>query len=423
MLENFATKKSVSAGTVLFNEGDKGGTGFFIESGTIDVWIYRRGQKIILSTLGEGELVGELSAFDGAPRSASITTVTDCVLYEFSHEQVQNKLQQVNPLLNMFLDSMADRIRATNAQITTYFGTSNEIVYESKKQKFVGHECLNDFKLEADLRNAFANEEFELYFQPIIELSTMKLAGFESLIRWNHPDLGLVSPGNFIPYAEESGFISQITRWCVKAACCAAPPLRQAALNNIQYVNPLFVTVNLSGKDVGSRNFSNWIIDYIKMSNIQPCMLKVELTESSLLENFAIATSLLNHLRDIGVGVAIDDFGTGQSNLASLIELPISVLKVDRSFITGKLETENNHKVVKLIHGLAQQLDVEVVCEGIESINDLTPLRDIGCEYGQGYMFAKPLPFKHALNFVKNWQGEEILCESHPSVGHRYFSG
>ena len=179
----------------------------------------------------------------------------------------------------------------------------------------------------------------------------MKLAGFESLIRWNHPEIGLIPPDNFIPYAEETGFISQISRWCVKSANAAAPILRQAALNNIKQVKPLFVTVNLSGKDVGSKNFANWIVDYLSSSICQPGMLKVELTESCLLENYSIATTMLHELRGIGVDVAIDDFGTGQSNLANLIDLPLSVLKIDRSFITGKLDIENNRKVGKTDFG------------------------------------------------------------------------
>ena len=344
MREEFATRISIKAGTDLFQEGDEGGTGYFIESGTLDVWIFRHGKKVVLTTCGDGELVGELSAIDGAPRSASVTILTDCVLYEFTHAQIEQKFRHANPLLNMFLRSMADRIRATNAKITAAFGTSNERTYVKPKLNFKDNECLSDFKLEADLRNAFVNEEFELYYQPIVELSTMKLAGFESLIRWNHPEIGIIPPANFIPYAEETGFISQISRWCVKSANAAAPILRQAALNNIQQVKPLFVTVNISGKDAGSKNFASWIVDYLSSSTRQPGMLKVELTESCLLENYSIATTMFRDLRNIGVDVAIDDFGIGQSNLASLIDLPLSVLKIDRSFISGKLNIENNRK-------------------------------------------------------------------------------
>ena len=201
------------------------------------------------------------------------------------------------------------------------------------------------------------------------------------------------------------GFISQISRWCVQSAWAATPILRQAALKNIHQVNPLFVTVNLSGKDTGSKHFADWIVNYLKNSVYQPGMLKVELTESCLLENYPIASSMLHDLRSIGVDVAIDDFGTGQSNLASLIDLPLSVLKIDRSFISGKLNIDNNRKVVKLILGLADQLGVEVVCEGIEDNDDLNPLRELSGGFGQGYMFAKPLPLDKALDFVKQWQG------------------
>ncbi len=411
MREEFATRINVKAGTDLFQEGDEGGTGYFIESGTLDVWVFRRGQKVVLTTCGEGELVGELSAIDGAPRSACVTTLTDCVLYKFTHKQIEQKFRQTNPLLSMFLRSMADRIRATNAKITAAFETSNLRTYVKPNLEIISNECQSDFKLEADLRNALANEEFELYFQPIIELSTMKLAGFESLIRWNHPEIGLIPPDNFIPYAEESGFISQISRWCVQSAWAAAPILRQAALKNIQQVKPLFVTVNLSGKDTGSQNFADWIVNYLKKSVYQPGMLKVELTESCLLENYTIASSMLHDLRSIGVDVAIDDFGTGQSNLASLIDLPLSVLKIDRSFISGKLNIDNNRKVVKLILGLADQMGVDVVCEGIEDNNDLNPLRELRGGFGQGYMFAKPLPLDKAVDFVKQWQGSTNFAQ------------
>ncbi len=396
------TRKELSEGTELFREGNEGGFGFYIESGCVDIWIEREGEHVALATLTKGDFVGELSTFDLAPRSASATTASDCVLLEFSHDQISKRIQAMDPVMRNLIGSLARRIRLTNSQITKSFGSSMERAFDIP-MNLVDENCLEDLTLEVELQQAIENEEFELYFQPIIDLKTMKLAGLEALIRWMHPEKGMISPDNFIPFAEERGLISGITKWCVSKTCELAPEFQLSALLNPKNVDSLFLAVNISGKNISCEKFAGWIEEKIRTSKCSPEMLKLEVTESSLLENMDVAKNTLNRLRDIGVGIAIDDFGTGQSNLAYLNQLPMTTLKIDRSFVTGKLNEQSNQQVVKLIMGLARELEAGVVAEGIETIEDLDILVQMNCDYGQGYYFAKPMPFLNALDFIRDW--------------------
>ncbi len=416
MKSNISRKKVIAAGTVLFREGDPGGSGFFLESGQVEIWVNRADKRVILGMLTDGEFVGELSAFDLAPRSASATAVKDCVVVEFNHEQLNNRIQAMDPVMSHLIGSLVERIRATNVQINDGFESDGFLVAKAASRRALDQTCLNELTLEADLLQAVNNDEFQLHFQPIIDINQMKLAGFEALIRWHHPKRGLVRPDQFIPFAEDNNLITNITRWCVDEICQQAPEFQLAALHNPEKVQPLFLTVNLSGRDVGCAEFGEWIEGAILNSHCPPEMLKLEVTESSLMENMDTAKQMLSRLRDMGVGVAIDDFGTGHSNLAYLCELPITTLKIDRSLVTGKPESNRNldanKPILKLVMGLANDLGVTVVAEGVEDTCDLSMLQVLGCDFAQGYLFSKPLPAAEALELVRSWDWRDFQTEN-----------
>jgi diguanylate cyclase (GGDEF)-like protein len=240
-------------------------------------------------------------------------------------------------------------------------------------------------QLENDLRRALERQEMMVYFQPIISLATNKISGFEALVRWQHPQRGFVSPGDFISIAEETGLIIELGRWVLEESC------RQMRAWHLQYPseNPLTMSVNLSGKQFTQSNLIEQIKQILDETGLDPRSLKLEITESVVMENAEIASSMLLQLRALGVKLSIDDFGTGYSSLSYLHRFPVNTLKIDRSFISRLDAGDENTEIVRTIMTLANNLGMDVVAEGIETEKHLLHLKEMRCQYGQGHLFSK----------------------------------
>jgi len=241
-------------------------------------------------------------------------------------------------------------------------------------------------QLESDLRQAIENKEFCVYYQPIVCLQTGRLAGFEALVRWNHPRRGLVSPADFIPVAEETGLIVPIGQWVLNEACAH---VRQWQLDSPSHRN-LSLSVNLSARQVAQPDLLERIKEALETSKLNPHCLKLEITESVVMENAEAAALMFKQLRSLGVQLSIDDFGTGYSSLSYLHRFPLNYLKIDRSFVM-RLTTDNDNAIVRTISTLAHNLGMEVIAEGIETEEQYQQLKKLGCEYGQGYLFSRPV--------------------------------
>ena len=274
-----------------------------------------------------------------------------------------------------------------DADIAMYYAKDNEENYVIFDQK-MHIRAVTRLQLETDLRFAIERNEFELYYQPIISLETASLSGFEALVRWNHPQRGLVPPNEFIPISESTGLIIPMTVQILHSACSQVVKW-QGKSNNIE---PMSVAVNLSGKHFGHPALVEQIKTVIAETGINPSNLKLELTESAVMENAETAILMLKQIKETGVQISIDDFGTGYSSLSYLHRFPIDLLKVDRSFVSAMEENTENGEIVRTVIALAKALNLKVVAEGIESIHQFHQLRILGCEYGQGYLFSKPLP-------------------------------
>jgi diguanylate cyclase (GGDEF)-like protein len=240
-------------------------------------------------------------------------------------------------------------------------------------------------QLENDLRRAIERQEFRVFYQPIISLETDQIAGFEALVRWEHPERGLVAPAEFIPLSEETGLITEIGHWVLHEAC------RQTRQWQTALQRPLMVSVNLSGKQFVQPNLIEQIKHILQETDFDPRWLRLEITESVVMENAEAAASMLLQLRDLGVHLSIDDFGTGYSSLSYLHRFPVTTLKIDRSFISRMGEGDENSEIVRTIMTLASNLGMEVVAEGVETEEQLSQLRVLKCEYGQGYLFSRPV--------------------------------
>lgn len=256
-------------------------------------------------------------------------------------------------------------------------------------------------QMETDLRHALARDEFEVYYQPLVSLSDLQLVGFEALARWNRPDEGMVMPSEFIPVAEESGLIVPIGLKVLREACFQVSRWVAERDASREFV----ISVNLSQKQLRQTELVESVREILKASGLPATRLKLEITESSIMEDAESAAAILQRLTDLGVRLSIDDFGTGYSSLSYLRRLPAHYLKIDRSFV-GRLQREGeDYEVVKAIITLAHNLKKEVIAEGPERLDQVQILRSLGCEYGQGYFFAKPMPAAEAESLLMNGGG------------------
>ena len=268
-------------------------------------------------------------------------------------------------------------------------------------------ESMSRLKMETDLRNACERGELFVDYQPIVSLQSRTLIGFEALVRWRHPEFGLVPPKDFIPVAEETGQILTIGQVVLESACRQARHWQE----NYPAVPPLFVSVNLSVKQFNQPELVENIAQLLQDFELPPRCLKLEITESVFTDNIEAAVGLLTQLRNLGVQLSIDDFGTGYSSLSYLQRFPIDTLKIDRSFVTQMMENEENLAIVRTIVALAQNLGMDVVAEGVETEDQLSLLRKLECENGQGFLFSTPLRDVQVDQFIASCNFEAYVSE------------
>lgn len=289
-------------------------------------------------------------------------------------------------------------------------------MYQAKRGGKARHEVFDEnmhiaakeaLQLETDFRRAVENSEFGIEYQPIFSLSTGNIAGIEALARWDHPELGEISPRRFIPLAEEIGWIDAFGELILRRACGEIGKLFSAA----DSPDEMTLSVNLSCRQFASPDLVDRIGAILRETGFDPRRLKLEITESVLFEYHEKAIEMLDELRALGVDVEIDDFGTGYSNLSYLARLPISSLKIDRSFISPIDDIDANTEIVRTILSLADNLDLNVIAEGIETEAQLETLRRLGCERGQGFYLAKPMSLTELSKFLR--------CEAANVTGSR----
>jgi EAL domain-containing protein (putative c-di-GMP-specific phosphodiesterase class I) len=242
--------------------------------------------------------------------------------------------------------------------------------------------------LEADLRRALVHGEFEVYYQPVIDLHSGAVSGSEALVRWNHPERGMVMPLEFIPLCEEVGLIVPLGEWVLRESCTALRGWQERCTGR---ATP-GVSVNLSPRQLQQPDLVESVARVLRETGADPAALVLEITESALLDDSEATLAALTGLHNLGLRLAIDDFGTGYSALSYLQRFPISVLKIDRSFIQGMARSGERSALVRAILALGQALGLNVVAEGIETNEQREQLQALGCDLGQGYLFARPVP-------------------------------
>ena len=381
-------------GELIFGEGAPGDAAYIIERGEVDISCLRDGRMVRLGLLGAGEIFGEMALIDDSPRTATARATEETEVLTVSPEQIQSKLQAADTTTSMLLRLLLKRFRGVQELIGAApapdrpAGRTDD--YDRHYAAFRRH-----IKLEQELTDGISGGQLRLVMQPIIWLEGRGVAGYEALIRWQHPDRGLVSPGEFVPVAEAGGLIPDLDRWLFPAAFDALAQIHQ----RLAASERPFLSVNLSGLRFADLSVVADLRDALAASAVSAQHVKVELTEGALIGNPQIASAVLDGLKELGLGVAIDDFGTGYSSLSYLHRFPIDTLKIDRSFVTTMLGSETSLRIVRIV-GLAKALDMTIVAEGIENEPEVGALAGLECEYGQGYLFSKPLSPDAATEFA-----------------------
>jgi diguanylate cyclase (GGDEF)-like protein/PAS domain S-box-containing protein len=259
-------------------------------------------------------------------------------------------------------------------------------------------------EVERELRGALDRNELELHYQPLIALGSGEIVGLEALVRWQHPQRGVLDPGEFVSIAEDSGLIEPIGRWVQETAC------RQALVWHALQPDrrPLDVSVNLSARQVAHRDLADSVAEILARTGLEPVNLRLEITESSLVEESATATATLAALSEIGVRLVLDDFGTGYSSLAYLNRFPFDALKIDRSFVEGLGIEQERTAIVEAVIGMARALSLDAIAEGVENEAQLSELRRLGCDYAQGHLFSRPLAPQKVTELLREG-GFELL--------------
>jgi EAL domain-containing protein (putative c-di-GMP-specific phosphodiesterase class I) len=395
-----------TAGSVLFQEGDTEGQAYLIESGLVEISRQVDREKVTLGRLGPGEIFGEMACLGDHFRSATATALCDTEVMPISAEHLQKLVDQTHPLVNLLLRLLLNRFRVTQNQALfgsrgdgtagEAAGTMADDVFEAARTR-----AIERITIEKSLREAIRRREFELYFQPVVNLCDYRIKGFEALIRWVSPERGLVNPKEFIGIAEETGLIVPIGLWTVENALHHLIRFNARHRKLFPEAPPLFMSANVSGRQLESASDVDTLTAVIRNIGVDPKFIKLEITEAVLMRNPEVARAALAKLKSLGLELAIDDFGTGYSSLSYLHRFDIDTLKIDRSFVNRMLSDTESDKIVNSIIGLARSLDMDTIAEGVERPEEMTLLKELGCVLAQGFLFSRPVPADEVMNMLE----------------------
>lgn len=400
--------------------------------------------KIVNDSLGH--LIGDKLLVAFAKRLGSvlrkedvIASLTDCTAARVGGDEFVVLLDGIKHyydamyVAERLLDVMAEPYRVDNhtIKITISIGVTTsalpylspgEIIRDADtamyRAKAAGKNCFAIFDsrmhedallrlaMENDLRLAMENDQFHLVYQPIVHLDSGRIYGFEALLRWQHPTKGVVSPLDFIPLAEEIGIVVPIGEWVLREAC-----LELARWRRLPDLGNLFISVNLSRKQLHCPNLVETIREIIQETNLPPTAIKLEITESAIMEDMDLAVIILGQIRDLGIDLHIDDFGTGYSSLSCLHNFPVSGMKIDQSFIHNVVDNPNYTAIINAIVTLAHNLRLGLIAEGVETFDQMSMLKSMGCDFAQGYFFQRPLSCDQALEYAQKHN-----CKSHSKM-------
>ncbi len=404
-MSNNYSRKTFKAGEEIMRQGDMGNSAYIIEEGRVEISFKDgEGKTHILGTRGTNSMIGEMAIIDDAPRTATVTALDDCKLLEITKEDFSHRLEEADSVLRMATQVILTRYRDTLTRAEIWRDRHQwppaeivELGYAEKSGAVKTITIANEFK------EALLSKIVQLHYQPMIDLKTGEILGFEALMRWNHPEKGFIPPSVFIPIAEESGLIIEASKWALRESCMALKRIEKNINKQETSAPPLYMSVNFSSTDFSSGEFIANLRDTIDETGVMPCQIHLEITERVLIQQPDCAKETLRKCREMGVVIAIDDFGTGYSSLSYLHYFPIDILKIDRTFIQDMHKKESSTALVSSIITLAGNVGMKTVAEGVEVQEEANILKDMGCDIVQGYYYAKPMPEDDLVKLIQEW--------------------
>ena len=367
---------------IIFRQGEFGDSAYMIESGQIEIYCEDHSyNEYLLAVLGEGEIFGEMALIDSSTRSASARALTDVDLHEIKKEQVTERVNASNPLVQLIIKILMERLRKLGRLSKSTTPPENA----SKKST----ETLQKIKYENEILNAFHLNQFSIYHQPLVDLKTDQVVGSEALIRWTRDAGSPISPAEFIDILENSSMIIPVGYW-VFEECFRH--YKELSKKNLRFT----ISINVSGRQFAHQEFIKTVASLVDKHGVDPKNFKIEIIERVMMEGVELIESL-QALRQMGFEISLDDFGTGFSSLQYLSQMPINYLKIDRSFVLNMNKDEKTLPVIRSILYLARQLNLKVIAEGLETNLEVSAMKDLGVDIGQGYYYSKPLEFNDFL--------------------------
>jgi len=381
-----AYRIELAPGQALFREGDAATTAFLLERGTLRVTAERNGAPILLGDLHAGALIGEMAVIDDSPRTATAIALEPCVLTAIDRDQFGERLATADPVLRGLLLSQLARYRSVLATVTG----NHELPGRLLATQHYSGDARDKIRLESHLREALDTHSLEMHLQPIVRIADGVVAGYEALVRWTHAEHGIVSPAEFIALAEETSLIVPVGEYILHEVCAVLRRLVERSHAHVPYVG-----LNVSGRQVEDPQFIDRVVSQAHAEGVEPGLLKVEITES-LMPDYARVEAFITRCHQAGIRVALDDFGTGYSSLSHLHRLNFDTLKLDQAFVR-QLDDPRCLAIVRAIVAMTAALGCDMVAEGVETPAQLACLRELGCQFAQGYLIGKPLPVDSIL--------------------------
>ena len=391
-------------GDLIFQEGSDGDCAYFIDSGSVEISIFRENRHFSVCRFSEGDLFGEMALIDKDVRTATAKAIEETCLISINRNLIETKLTKSDPLIRHLLKLILKRFRNTHYRLAR-----NDVLSPEGKTKDLDNDLsdtqenlIQKIRTASDIKEGFERDEFQLYYQPIIEIKDGRLAGFEALIRWKHPEYGLIPPIQFLSIMEDTGLILPVGIWIVERACHDLNELSIKYHKKFGSSAPLFISINLSANQLANAEHMAQLANIFYNKEIDPACIKLEVTETVMIDELEQAKQILFTFQGQGFHVSLDDFGTGYSSLSHLQNFPVDDNKIDQSFISRMLSDHRSMQIVKASIDLAKALDLEIVAEGVESKEDVEQLINMGCSYCQGYYYAKPLPLSEAVENIRH---------------------
>ena len=386
-----------AAGEQIFKVGDVGDCAYLIERGSVEVFIMDQGTERLVSSMGKDEMFGEIALIDHQPRTATVRAAEKTVLIPVRRKLVDGLLEKSDPILRHLLLVILERFRSKQGGAAKAAPDTKASLAQAAHRSNLKGEATQKLSLAHGIARALVREEFELYYQPICNLADGNIAGFEALIRWHHPTDGVIQPMDFLWLAEQTGLIRELGLWTLERACRDWPTLRQYS----DYRHP-FVSVNLSPSQLTCESLVDDVKAIIARHNMPATELKLELTETVMVEHPEMALRILDRLVELGSSLALDDYGTGHSGLEHLQRYPVGTLKIDRAFIDPMMNSAQSLEIVRSSIDLAHSLGMNVVAEGVETGIARKKLLELSCDFGQGWHFGRPAALQDlAIHYVK----------------------